>query len=328
MRDLTQLTTEIYKTARECSEGEYVNWVFEQVPSLIPCSSQAWTYLLADKLNNDYRVISPDICGIEDVEKMLMDYEKVKAMDPLVAKLVGAPGQLFYIDDDDPQSDVHPKFRDFTTKYDFPKSMAMSIELPRTKNLHVFALWRRRSEPRFSDDDAAAFEQLLPHLIQGRIHCREFSFKSRMLDPWAKYNSIATFTDDQLIIDMEARFSEILRLKFPESISEPIPEEVMALLSTEGPDWLRVGDVSFRRYHVDSTDLIVATQLGALAKLSNREIDISRKFAEGSDHKLIAFEINRSAATVRNHLRNVYQKLDISSRSELAEMLSRLSPVV
>lgn len=328
MRDLTQLTTEVYKAARECSPNEYLTWVFEQIPSLIPCSSQAWTYLLADKLNNDYRFNSPDIHGIEDVDQLLQDYEAVSTLDPLVDKLVEVPGEIFCIDDDDPRSNVHPKFQEFTTKYDFPKSMAMSIELPRTKNLHVFALWRRRSEPRFDDNDAAIFKQLLPHLIQGRIHCREFSFKSRMLDSWAKYNSIATFTDDKLIIDLENRFSEIVQRKFPNSTSDAIPAEVMALLSSQEPNWLRVDDVVFRRFSVDFTDLIVATQLGELAKLTNREIHISRKFADGSDHKVIASEINRSAATVRNHLRNVYQKLRISSRSELAEMLSRLSPVV
>jgi len=328
MRDLIQLTTDIYKTARECSQDEYVSWVFEQVPTLIPCSSQAWTYLLADKPNNNYQINSPDICGIDDVEQLLLDYEAVRTLDPLVASLVDVPGEVFYIDDDDPRSGVHPDFCKFTTKYDFPKSMAMAIELPKTRNLHVFALWRRRSEPQFNDDDASVFKQLLPHLVQGRIHCREFSLKSRMLDSWAKYNSIATFTEDRLVIDLESRFDEIVTDKFPHSNCDAIPAEIMQLLLTQDPNWLRVDDVIFRRYRIDSTDIIIATQLGVLAKLTNREIDIGRKFAMGNDHKVIAFEINRSASTVRNHLRNVYQKLEINSRSELAEKLSRLSPIV
>lgn len=328
MRDLVQLTTEVYKTARECSQHEYVSWVFEQVPTLIPCSSQAWTYLLADKLNNNYRINSPDIYGIEDVEQLLLDYEAVRTLDPLVASLVDKPGEVFYIDDDDSLSNVHPDFCKFTTKYDFPKSMAMAIELPKTGNLHVFALWRRRSESRFNNDDANVFKQLLPHLIQGRIHCREFSFKSRMLGSWIRYNSIATFTEDRLIIDMESRFGEIVSDKFPDSNFDAIPDEVMQLLSNQQPNWLRVDDVMFHRYHIDSTDIIVVTQLGALAKLSNREIYISRKFSVGDNHRVIASEINRSTATVRNHLRNVYEKLGISSRSELAKKLSRLSPIV
>lgn len=323
---LTQLTTDIYKVAREQSPDEFVDWVFHQIPLFIPCFAQGWTYLLADPQNDDYQIIKPVIFGL-DAEQLLQDYDVVKNLDPLAPRTIAKPGHVFYVDANNPEENVDEAFRQFTMKYDFPKCLAMAVELPRTKNLHLFAAWRKQSDHPFTNDDSDALRQILPHIVQGLVHCREFSIKSQMLGPWSRYNSIATFSDNKLVIDIEDQFYNIVEQKFPNEIDDGLPDAVLKLLDNDCENWLRIKDVVFRRHNVQSATLIVATQLGELTKLSDRELEVSKMFADGSDHKMIAVELNRSAATVRNHLRNVYQKLGINSRSELADILTRLASV-
>ncbi len=54
--------------------------------------------------------------------------------------------------------------------------------------------------------------------------------------------------------------------------------------------------------------------------LTDRETDVVRLVASGASNKAIAKELGISPRTVTTHLSNVYKKLDIGSRSELAEI--------
>ena len=50
--------------------------------------------------------------------------------------------------------------------------------------------------------------------------------------------------------------------------------------------------------------------------LSARELDILKGLMKGYSYKLIADELNISIDTVRTHIRNVYDKLQVNSKTE------------
>lgn len=50
--------------------------------------------------------------------------------------------------------------------------------------------------------------------------------------------------------------------------------------------------------------------------LSKREMDILTQMVRGFSHKMIAAELNISIFTVNNHIKNIYQKLQVHSASE------------
>ncbi|HTU15129.1 MAG TPA: response regulator transcription factor [Solirubrobacterales bacterium] len=52
--------------------------------------------------------------------------------------------------------------------------------------------------------------------------------------------------------------------------------------------------------------------------LSSREIDVLRLVAEGKANKVIAMRLEISEKTVKNHLSAVFQKLDVSDRTQAA----------
>ncbi len=329
MHQQTELITSIYREARERKPDAFIRWVFETIPTVLPCASQSWFYFLPDRATKSLEILSDDIHGIDNVEQFVADYNSVKTWDPLTWKTAQTPAKAFFLDIDATVEPIDPQFVAFARKYDIPKSLMMSFEVPRTKTRHLYVLMRGQSATPFTTVDAASLEQLLPHLIQARIHCREFALKSRMLDYWSEHNAIATLTDSGQFTDIENRFADFVRNIWPQTKDGDTPDELIDLLNENNVDnrTLRKEAIMFRHTVVNSMNLIVATDMGPLSRLSDREIEIGQLFADGDDHKMIATRINRSAATVRNHLRNIYQKLGVKSRSELAEVLSRLSPL-
>lgn len=60
---------------------------------------------------------------------------------------------------------------------------------------------------------------------------------------------------------------------------------------------------------------------GARANLTRREMEIAKLVCRGYSNKMIARELESSAGTVKIHLQNIYQKLQIANRTALASLI-------
>jgi DNA-binding NarL/FixJ family response regulator len=63
-----------------------------------------------------------------------------------------------------------------------------------------------------------------------------------------------------------------------------------------------------------------------LKKLSIREQQLVPLLAEGLRYKEIAESLCLSTETIRTHVRNIYKKLEVSSRTEALNKIYRIVP--
>jgi DNA-binding CsgD family transcriptional regulator len=70
--------------------------------------------------------------------------------------------------------------------------------------------------------------------------------------------------------------------------------------------------------------LLTARRKSHADRLTARERDIARHFGRGLDYREVAQELRISPATARNHLKNIYDKLEINSKVELAGLLRQI----
>ena len=62
---------------------------------------------------------------------------------------------------------------------------------------------------------------------------------------------------------------------------------------------------------------------GGLAELTKRELEIARLVTDRKTNREIAAELFLSAKTVESHIRNIFHKLGVSSRTEVARAVER-----
>ncbi len=79
---------------------------------------------------------------------------------------------------------------------------------------------------------------------------------------------------------------------------------------------------------VESVDAIVGglrsrTMGGGVASLTPRELDVVRLVAKGGSNKDIASELGLTEQTVKNYLRSIFEKLNVTNRVELAVQIAK-----
>ena len=67
----------------------------------------------------------------------------------------------------------------------------------------------------------------------------------------------------------------------------------------------------------------VATGDSGIASLSTREREVAELVRDRKTNKLIAADLFLSEKTIESHLRNIFFKLDVSSRVEVARAVER-----
>ncbi len=90
--------------------------------------------------------------------------------------------------------------------------------------------------------------------------------------------------------------------------------------------WLNRKVIPYHRDLVDhSVTGVAVDSLRERYKLSDREVEVSLQIIYGKSNKEIAVQLNLSASTVKNYIYNLYQKIGISSRFELINLVQNIT---
>ncbi len=101
-----------------------------------------------------------------------------------------------------------------------------------------------------------------------------------------------------------------------------LPSEVHDALAVRGLSRYRGARIQFEARR--SADLLVVRvrRLDPIDRLSDRERDVAVRFSAGASYKEIARELAIAPSTVRNRLQDVYRKVDVSDKAELATLIA------
>lgn len=208
--------------------------------------------------------------------------------------------------------------RAFTQHFQVENALVISTPQPELGLLNWISLYRRDAERQFSMRDKTLLESLWPHLVQALTINRIVNL-DRFYVSEGRRAALAISDRKGVVYHHEPGFEAVMRLEWPAWQLPRLPAEILAAMgpslaqyrgSRIAVDSRRAGDLFFLNVRAFSP----------LDRLPPRAREIAKHFSRGLTHKQIARLLGLSPATVRNHLQEVYRKLDVSDKAELATL--------
>jgi len=207
-------------------------------------------------------------------------------------------------------------------------------------NIGDLRIWRARQRPEFGKKEAHLLDTVLPYFRNALRNARIFARSCEKSEMWERLldaTGIALYLFDasgRLVHrNGEARvIEEKLSASKSFSFLDMVRSVALMDLSTTrwGPYSLSVMDVfppdQTRRYRAVITRVPSAEPMGRVFVmsrfcLSHREADICLLVGKGLTDREIARVLGVAFSTIRTHLKRIFRKLDVTTRSELVSRL-------
>ena len=184
----------------------------------------------------------------------------------------------------------------------------------------VFA--RHGGRKPFTPDDRKWIELVAPHLngmLQGArgldLHRLRLGLSS---DDWR----CAICDVRGLVLVAEAGFEDLVRHEWSGWTGPFLPREMAGAAFGQGTGQVVGERIKFLVSGAFEQLVVTAVRRSPVDQLTPQEHAVAKAFAQGASYKEVARTLGKSPATVRQHLRSVYSKLNIRDKGALAQMLA------
>lgn len=209
-----------------------------------------------------------------------------------------------------------PEASESAHRYGMEQVLASAHVDPLLGLVDCFSLYRANPQARFTEPERLLVQHALPHLIEAWrvIRLRLVRHESPQSTPSGR--ALGICDGKGFLHTAGPDFAGLMRQEWPGWCGPTIPQQ-----------WLSGGQKPFLGRHIAASLrpindlwLVQLRHRTPLDSLTARETDVARRFGLGLNYQEIATELHIAPATVRNHLSNIYNKLDISNKIELAKL--------
>ena len=181
----------------------------------------------------------------------------------------------------------------------------------------LLTIYRNDPKHHFSPQEKNIYQRALYHLLSAASQACTHNLN--YIDQ-VKVSHTAICDKHGIYHETEATFLDLIEDNFPhysgQSLPFAIPEEGTKLVEH---------DLLISSKKLGDLYRITVRPTTPLDELTKRELQVVDGVTQGMSFKQIAKKLNLSPSTISNHLYRIYQKLNISNRSELADMMQQLN---
>jgi DNA-binding CsgD family transcriptional regulator len=260
----------------------------------------------------------------ETVRRMIESFNRVAHLDVITPRMLQTRGVGFTLDWDAPElaGEESAPFREHLQRFRILHGCGVFFFDEPTQNIVYVSPIRRREGDRFTSEEIGRFEGAAPLLAEALLIRRGNALPTEA-SPRVEQPALALVDRQGVFQHMTATFAELYGVEPAKSHAfSCLSEECLAALK-EGRAWPLSGGQS-SLYAVQDEDgmLLRIRPRSPVDVLSTRERQVAHAFARGDTYREIARCLFISPATVRRHLSNIYEKLDIGHRAELIALVA------
>lgn len=224
------------------------------------------------------------------------------------------------------QDDAHAATREYGARHGFVQWLSAHVVDADSPMRQSVTLARRAPADRFSADEAEGLALLAPHMMQAYATRRRlFLDGAQGARPRGAGVAAAMVDATGAVHDQQPRFLSMMRREWSDWPGQTLPDALLELVARRaGTRWRFLGQqVAADFVPVDRRYLVTARQRSQADVLTAREAQVAQRYAEGMSFREIAEALQLAPATVRSHLRNIFGKLQVRNKTQLAAALRR-----
>lgn len=257
---------------------------------------------------------------VPDPRTLMASHAAIEHVDAASARMLTHPFEVQYVSYEDEWM-AAPRFaplRDHLVRFDAKHTLMVAIPWIEGTHQTSMVLVRGKGSRPFSKRCVKLFEALAPHAGEA-VHVNRTWFLPRNQGLRADC-ATALMSSDGMLKAVSAEFAGLVWPDDP-ARSAYLPEPLFRELRRGRAFPLSSGKHTLYAEPTEAGWLLLVRKSGPADQLSQREREIAAGFARGESHRAIAARLGLSPVTVRNHLQNIYSKLDVSTRDELRALV-------
>lgn len=257
-------------------------------------------------------------CRLELPEAFEQQWRCITHDDELARNATTTPRRTVRFDTRDLRST--PGLFALNSEHDIRHALCTSVRLDDEGDAFMFvSLFRRGKSRRFDGEDVSLKQFLMPHLAASW----RLSMAHGLRCDTAGATASAFIDLGHRVIEADQRFTAVVRELWPNWAGPVLPMSLVEAVSAlKGERTRSLGPLSVSVRPAGSLRRVSLSRVSALERLTPREADVAAQFATGRSYKQIARACELAPATVRHHLREVYRKLRVADKAQLANRIS------
>lgn len=321
--DVERVISRFYRSVVSIPTDSYRAWALDSIKAVVPHDGALWGSGLweARRFHNlTLSNLPPDYARA---------IERSADQNPLIRQLIKVPpGTPTTMDDvmGDEKFYNSELYRSTFAPFGIERILSL-VHLDRRSGVYsLVSLYRRDRGSMFTPEERAIQKRLIYHLFNAASHAFFIHLTRTHRDRPAGAAS-AVVDRRGTFHDAQPRFLDALDTHYPDQASATLNQRRAGILPFAMPEPGEIRQVGQNGELCATTEtmgdmfVVHLWPAGPLDRLTAREREIVVAVAHGLSFKQAARKIGVAPSTVANHLYRIYRKLNVNSRTELANLI-------
>jgi DNA-binding CsgD family transcriptional regulator len=319
IRAVSEYLLGLYARSTEADAAGFSTFALDGMRALLDADKAWWGVISISEAGPLLQ--SSFLCGLPSTFEAV--WETVKQDDDIAKLIAQTKNQTVSL-----ESKAIPAthgLRRLADGFDVSQTISISVDLPDQRAFMFVSLYRGHERRVFTPEEQSINELLIPHLHAAwRQNLRE---RLRPSGAAAGTEVYRAFVDRQgKAVQYEDGFAAAVICHWPSWRGALLPlvlREAIEGASAAPGRWIGRGAWAVRSAPAGLMTLVELREATPLDRLTPRELQVVRLYAEGETHKDIARLTGLTPSTVRHYLREAYSKLNIDNKAALANLMGR-----
>lgn len=213
---------------------------------------------------------------------------------------------------------------DFAETFDIGRCLTAAIDLPDKSAFMFTSLYRTVRQPVFMPEDRLISDLVLPHLQNAWNQNLRESLKLHVAENGFWVNRAFIDVHGRLI-RCDDGFVRVVTNHWRTWRGQSLPlrlQDAVDRSTALSGSWIAGSGWFVRAVPAGLLRLVELRENTLLDRLSPREFEVARLYAEGASHKEIAQRTSLKPATIRSYIQDIYSKLDVDNKAVLATVIT------